>query len=209
MTLNIDNLDDLQLDVLKEIGNIGSGNAATSLAKILNRKVDMSIPKVKIVRFEDVSNILGGEEIQVIGILLNVTGNLKGHIMFILERSAAKTLVNILMGSVSNDDNEAIEFNDIELSALKEVGNILVGSYVSALSSLTDLKILVSTPDISIDMAGAILSVIAIEFGKVGDSVLYIENEFFGGDRKVLGGFFLVPYVESYDILLRALGVIS
>lgn len=206
MALSIDDLNHLQLDVLREIGNIGAGNAATALAKMLNKKVDMDVPKVKIMEFKDVNDILGGAEIQVIGILLRVTGDLTGDMMFILEYKAANVLVNILMG---NNPDDVGEFTELELSALREIGNILAGSYLSALSHLTNLMIMPSVPDMAIDMAGAILSVPAIQFGKVGDTVLYIETEFCEGSTKVVGDFFLIPDVDSYDILLRALGVIS
>lgn len=206
MTLNIDDLSKLQLEVLREVGNIGAGNAATALAKMLNKRIDMDVPKVKVLEFKDVSRILGGEETLVIGILLKVNGDLNGAMMFILEFNAARVLVNILMG---NPPENVGDFSELELSALQEIGNILAGSYLSALSQLTNLLIMPSVPDMAIDMAGAILSVPAIQFGKVGDTVLYIETEFSEGSTKVVGDFFLVPDVESYDTLLKALGVIS
>jgi chemotaxis protein CheC len=206
MATGINDLNNLQIDVLREIGNIGAGNAATALAKMLNRKIDMEVPRVKILEFKDVSETLGGAEIPVVGILLKVTGDLTGNIMFILQQKDAGMLVNMLMGRPMGVIEE---FTEIDISALKEVGNILAGSYLSSLSTLTNLKILPSVPDMAIDMAGAILSVPAIEFGKVGDTVLYIETEFSEGDEKVVGDFFLVPDVETYDILLKALGVIG
>jgi chemotaxis protein CheC len=205
MSLNIDDLSNIQLDVLREIGNIGAGNAATALAKMLNKKIDMDVPKVKILEFKNVNEILGGEEILVIGILLRVNGDLNGDMMFILEYKAARVLVNILMGNAPDDFSD---FSEIELSALREIGNILAGSYLSALSQLTNLMIIPSVPDMAIDMAGAILSVPAIQFGKIGDTVLYIETKFCEGGMKVVGDFFLIPDVESYDTLLKALGVI-
>lgn len=204
MGISFGELNNIQLDVLREIGNIGAGNAVTALAKMLNKRVDMAVPKVKIMGFKDVSNILGGEEIQVVGILLNVSGDLTGNMMFTLDINAARTLVNILLGG---NISTSCEFDEMELSALKEIGNILTASYLSALSGLTNLKILPSVPELAIDMAGAILSVPAIEFGKVGDSVLYIETEFSEGITKVFGDFLLIPDVESYEILLKALGV--
>ena len=206
MGIGFGDLNTIHLDVLREIGNIGAGNAVTALAKMINKKVDMAVPKVKIMGFKEVSNILGGEEIEVIGILLSVSGDLKGNMMFTLDISAARTLVNILLG---DDTNNSMEFDEMELSALKEIGNILTASYLSALSTLTNLRILPSVPELAKDMAGAILSVPAIEFGKVGDSVLYIETEFSEGITKVLGDFLLIPDVESYDVLLKALGVIE
>jgi chemotaxis protein CheC len=205
MTINIDNLDNLQIDVLREIGNIGAGNAATALAKLLNKKIDMDVPKVKILEFKEVNTILGNAETVVIGILLSVSGNLTGNIMFILDYAAARVLVNILMGKPVEEGGE---FSEIEFSALKEIGNILAGSYLNALSALTNLTFLPSVPDIAVDMAGAILSVPAIAFGNVGDSVLYIETEFSEGSTRVVGDFFLVPDMESYATLLNALGVI-
>jgi chemotaxis protein CheC len=196
----------MHLDVLKEIGNIGAGNAATALAKMLDRKVEMEVPKIKIMEFKDVSETLGGAEIPVVGILLGVTGDLTGSIMFILGQNAAYSLVNLLMGRPTGENQG---FSEIECSALKEVGNILAGAYLSSLSALTNLHILPSVPDIAIDMAGAILSVPAIEFGKVGDTVLYIETQFSEGTTKVIGDFFLIPDVGSYDVLLKALGVLN
>ncbi len=205
MVISFDELNNLQMDVLREIGNIGAGNAVTSLAKMIDKKVDMAVPKVKIMGFDKVSQMLGGEEIIVVGILLSVTGDLTGNMMFILDNQAARKLVNILIGN----DSTSMDFDEMELSALKEIGNILTGSYLNALAGLTNLKILPSIPQLAIDMAGAILSVPAIEFGKVGDSVLYIETEFSEGTTRVLGDFLLVPDIESYEVLLKALGVIE
>jgi chemotaxis protein CheC len=74
---------------------------------------------------------------------------------------------------------------------------------------LTNLRIMPSVPELAIDMAGAIISVPAIEFGKVGDSVLYIETEFSDGNNKVVGDFYLVPDYDTYDVLLKALGAIE
>ncbi len=206
MTISFDELNNLQLDVLKEIGNIGAGNAVTSLAKMIDKRVDMAVPKARILGFDKVSQILGGEEILVVGILLSVSGDINGYIMFILDINAARQLVNILL---CDKEKNSIEFDELELSALKEVGNILTASYLSALAGLTNLRIMPSVPELAIDMAGAILSVPAIEFGKVGDSVLYIETEFCEGITKVIGDFLLIPDVDSYEVLLKALGVIE
>jgi chemotaxis protein CheC len=211
MGINIDDLNNLHLDVLREIGNIGAGNAVTALAKMLNRRIDMDVPKAKILEFKEVNETLGGAETLVIGILLRITGDISGYIMFIIKYNAAHLLVNILLEkpAVEPEQDQQGEFDEMEISALKEIGNILAGSYISALSSLTNLNIQPSVPDIAIDMAGAILSFPAIEFGKIGDTVLYIETEFSEDGRKVIGDFFLIPDAESYDILLKALGVMS
>ena len=208
MPMQIDDLDQSQIEVLKEIGNIGAGNAVTALAKMLDKRIDMAVPRVKIMSFKEIPDILGNEEILIAGILLEMTGDITGNILFVMDIKSAHTLVNILMGSTGEETSaQGSEFNEIEVSALKEVGNILAGSYLSALSMLTNKNIMPSVPDLCIDMAGAILSVPAIGFGRVGNNVLYIETEFSDGSEKVSGEFFLIPDLNSYELLLKALGV--
>lgn len=205
MTINFNELNNIQLDVLREIGNIGAGNAVSALAKMINRKIDMAVPKVKILEFRKISDMLNAPEDPVIGILLGMTGDITGNILFMLDKKSARLLVNMLFGF---KESTSEDFDELEMSAIKELGNIMTGSYVGALSMLTNLKILCSVPDVAIDMAGAILSVPAIEFGKLGETVLYIESEFNEGDNKVIGDFFLIPDIGSYETLLKTLGVI-
>ncbi len=204
-SLEFSALDSFQLDVLKEIGNIGAGNAATALAKMLDKKIDMKVPQIKVMKFSEVSDVLGGAETQVVGLLLSVHGDINGSMMFILDYQSAQLLVNILMGRPTRAE---LEYDEMTCSALKEIGNILAGSYLSALSNLTNLKIMPGVPGLAIDMAGAILSVPAIEFSKNSDTVLYIENEFTDGLDSVIGNLFLVPDEVSYVRLLHALGVV-
>lgn len=187
-------------DVLKELGNIGAGNATTALAHMLNCKVDMSVPQVKLLDFKDVGSILGGEEQIMAGVYLMVEGDITGSIMFLVKKEAAKNLVSLLMGTESNED----ELSEMEQSALKEIGNIITASYLNSLSTLTQLVIYPSVPALCVDMAGAILSVPAIEFGLMGDKILLIQNQFSEG----LDGFFvLVPDLESYDKILSSIGM--
>lgn len=203
--LNFDNIDGIHLDILKEIGNIGAGNATTALSQLLNKRIDMGIPKVNVLEFKDLSEVLGGAENPIVGILLGVEGEINGMMMFVLEQSAAHNLVNMLMGR-SLDKFE--DFNEMDLSALKEIGNIITGAYLSSLSSLTNLKIIASIPYMAIDMAGAILSVPAIEFGKVGDRALLIQSDFGGEAERVFGYFILIPDLESYTTILSSLGIV-
>ncbi|MFZ5966567.1 MAG: chemotaxis protein CheC [Bacillota bacterium] len=205
MSISIDELNSMQIDVLKEIGNIGAGNAATALAKLLDRKIDMNVPKVEILEFKEVAELLGGPEVPVCGIYFRVDGDITGNIMFLLTIKSSKTLTNMLM--FKEDHSE--ELDEIDRSALNEIGNILSGSYVSSLSMLTGLKILISVPSLAVDMAGAILSVPIIQFGQIGDKVLLIETEFQEGDNDVKGFFFLIPDVESFEVLLKSLGVLQ
>jgi len=203
MDFKTNSLNSTLLDVLKELGNIGSGNAATALASMLDKKVDMHVPKVKILEFKDVAGVLGDDEIPVVGIYFEMEGDISGNIMFILNLSSSKNLVNILL----KREEGAPELDEMDMSALSEVGNILAASYVNSLSSLTGLSIRISVPSICVDMAGAILSVPAVQFGHIGDNVIFIETQFEEGDKKVSGDFFLIPDLNSFDKILNSLGV--
>ena len=200
----LDNLNDLQFDVLKEIGNIGAGNATTALAKMMNMKIDMNVPRVDLVPFTNLPDIFGSPEEVLAGILVQLDGDIKGMMMFLVKEKSAHNLMNSLMGGMIQSSGDG--FSDMELSALGEIGNIIIGAYLSAMSNLTSLKIFSSVPYISIDMAGALLSVPAIEFGKLGDKVLLIETQF--GELDFVNGYFLmVPELESYDAILSSLGM--
>ena len=201
--LNIEKVSEQYFDVLKEIGNIGAGNATTALSQLINAKVDMSVPQVKLLEFSKLGELMGGEEQIMAGLYLCVEGDISGSIMFLLEKGSAKHLVSkLMMGMESPGD----DFGEMEMSALKEIGNIITGAYLNSLSTLTNLKIYPSVPDLTIDMAGAILSVPAIEFGTLGDKILLIQNQFFD-DCQIDGYFILVPDLESYAKILSALGI--
>ena len=187
-------------DVLKELGNIGAGNATTALAQMLQTKVDMKVPQVRLLDFKDVGVVMGGEEQLVAGIYLAVEGDITGSIMFILEKNAAKSLVSKLMGMPPAEGG----FTEIEISAMKEIGNII--TYLNSLAQMTNLKMIPSVPDLNIDMLNAILSVPAIEFGIIGDQILLIQTVF-TDDVDLNGYFILMPDLESYSKMLAGLGL--
>ena len=200
---SLDQVNDMYFDVLKEIGNIGAGNATTAISHMLNIKVDMEVPKVEFLTFQELPTAISAEEETVVGIYLEVESDIGGSMMFLLKMESARYLVNRLMGRP--DDYEE-EFSEMDLSAIKEIGNIISGSYLSALSSMTNMVITASVPYLAIDMAAAIISVPAIEFGKIGDEVLLIQTDF-GDDFDVNGYFILIPELESYGKILSALGM--
>lgn len=204
--LGVESLDNWQLEVLREVGNIGAGNAATALARMLDRKIDMMVPQIRVMTLGEVGDVLGNADSMVVGIMLGVQGDIQGSMLFVLDMESAQRLVNLLMMRSIEDP---FDFSDeMSISALQEIGNILAGSYLSALSALTSLNIMPNIPAIAIDMAGAILSVPAIELSRASDTVLYIENEFKDGEDSLVGDLFLIPDESSYSILLKALGVI-
>lgn len=201
-SIDLDNINEMQYDVLKEIGNIGSGNATTALSQMLNIRMDMSVPNVALLPFSEISDIVGSEEMPVVGILLGLDGDISGMMLFMFDMESARHLVNKLM---MDESNSSLEFTEIELSALNEIGNIVAGSYLTALSSLTAMKIVSTVPSMTIDMVGALLSVPATEYGKYGDKILLIQSKF--GEHDISGYFLLIPELESYGKILSSLGM--
>ena len=201
--LTLDNVNGMYMDVLKEIGNIGAGNATTSLANMINAKIDMSVPKVELMEASKLSSAICPEDEIIVGIFLEVTMDITGSMMFLMKMDSAHYLVNRLMGK---DPDSREPFDEMDLSAMKEIGNIIAASYLTALSGITNLTIAPSIPYIAVDMAGAILSVPAIQFGQFGNNALLIETEF-GDDYKIGGYFILMPEEESYSKILSSLGI--
>jgi len=208
--LSMERLTHEYFDVLKELGNIGAGNATTALAELINCKVDMMVPQVRLLEFSELGEILGGEEQILVGIYLQVEGDIDGSMMFTLPENAGLHLVNKLMAGMLGIPEKPIDeltFGEMEVSAMKEVGNIITGAYLNALSSLTNLKIYPSPPQLSIDYAGALLSVPAAEFGILGDEILLIQTKF-SDDIDLDGYFILIPDMDSYQKILHALGMV-
>ncbi|MCR4797671.1 MAG: chemotaxis protein CheC [Lachnospiraceae bacterium] len=201
--ISIEEINDKYLDVLREIGNIGAGNATTAIANMLSLKVDMSVPMVELTPVEKIGGIIGSEEEIIVGIMLGVTTDIEGSMMFLMNTDSAHHLVNRLM---MRDPDYMEDFDEMDLSAIKEIGNIIAGAYLNALSGLTNLTISPTIPFVAVDMAAAILSVPAIQFGMVGDNALIIKTEI-GGDLGVEGYFILMPEGESYAKILTSLGV--
>ena len=203
---SFDNMNSMYLDVLREIGNIGAGNATTAIANMLNLAINMNVPNVELRAVEDLGGAICAEDETIVGIFLEVQQDITGSMMFLMKLDSAQYLVNRLMAGMGSENDPGVEFSEMELSALKEIGNIIAGSYLSALSTMTNLTIAPSIPFISVDMAAAILSVPAIQFGQFGDNALLIETEF-GDDVMIDGYFILLPDEDSYDKILSSLGI--
>lgn len=203
---NIDELGALHVDVLTELGNIGVGNAVTSLASFMGKEIDIQVPIVKILGFNEIANFVGGPENTVMGLLIKIEGDINGMILYIYDDEFISNVMSVFFGK---EFTGYADIGEMEKSAFCEVGNIMAGAYVNALSSMTGLVIDISTPALCIDMAGAILSVPSIEFAKVGDKVLFIDDSFgFGLNTKnVKSNMILVPEMDSLNKLFEKLGV--
>ena len=202
--MNISDIDSIHLDVLKEVCNIGAGNAATSLSQILSRKVEMNVPNAKVVGFNDLMSSFVNEEMVVLGVMLLLEGDIDGSMIFIMPKSSAGVMLSPLLGKEYSEDTV---FDEMDFSAAKEIGNIIVSAYINSLATMTGFKIRVSEPFATVDMAASILSVPVIELGRQTDNVLFMES-YIACDGIELGGhFIMLPSLESYEKIMKALGM--
>jgi len=199
-------LSEMQLDVLQEIGNVGAGNSATALSRLIQRRIEMNVPQVALVPIEDVPEFVGGPELVVVGIFLRVYGKAPSNILFLIPRDSAFALADTMCGREVG--TTTTELSPMDESALMEVGNILAGSYLNAFYSFTGISMLPSVPALAVDMAGAILNVVLVQLGEMGDHALLIETNFVADDRSIKGHFFLVPDPGSLSSIMNAVGVV-
>ncbi len=203
----IDNLNEMHIDVLRELGNIGSGNAATSISAMLSKPVNISVPIINIVDYNQATEMLGGPENTLVGLLLMLEGDVRGIMMFLLEKDFAHLILNSLLGQNLKSFEEV---DDMGLSALKEIGNIMAASYVNAISSMTGMVIDISVPEISIDMVGAMLTVPLVHFSSVSDKLIFIQDKFCGGidsAEDAQSHILLLPEVDSLNNMMEKLGL--
>lgn len=201
---SLEDVNTMYMDVLREIGNVGAGNATTAIANMMGDRIDMKVPSVKLLEVSELGTAVGAEDDTVIGIFLEVQHDIEGSMMFLLNMESGHYMVNKLMGRDTSFD---ADFDEMDLSALKEIGNIIAASYLSALAGLTNLVITPSVPYIAVDMAASILSVPAIQFGQYGDYALLIQTEICS-DVAIDGYFILMPEQESYEKILASLGIL-
>jgi chemotaxis protein CheC len=210
LEINFKTFDAFQLDVFKEVSNIAAGNAATSLSKLLGTKINLSVPNLKILEFNEVASVLGNEEDLVAGVITPIVGEVRGMILFVLQYQDALNIMHILTGKHYPTLDS---LDELAISAIRETGNILSGTYISALSKLSGLKVSCMHPNVSFDMAGAILSMPAISFAEISDNVLYIDSGFHADDgkesSKINANILLVPDSDFFKKILQALGVVK
>jgi chemotaxis protein CheC len=194
---------DIEIDALKEIGNIGAGHAATALSTMVSRKIRISVPQVRVLPFAEVPNFIGGSENLSVGILMKIYGLIEGTILLLIPEQNAKKLTNLII----QKELPKTGFSDIEKSALMELGNILASSYIAALADFTNLNIKITVPGFAHDMAGAILSVPLSLYGCMGDTAFLLDTEFTESQEGFKFHFLLIPEDKSTHLLLKAIGV--
>jgi chemotaxis protein CheC len=197
-------LHDVQLDALRELSSIGMGHAATALSQILDQRIDLKVPKVSVTAIDAVPAHLGGAESLMVGITLQILGDARGSIMLLFPQESACRLLSCLL----RREERALVMNELNVSALKEVGNILASAYLSAIGNLLRKTLIPSVPLLAYDMAGAVVDYVLIDLSQGGDVALMVETDFHaasGADDSIRGHFFLLPDPRTLDIFLTAL----
>ena len=194
----------MHIDALREIGNIGSGNAASALSTMLSCPVNISVPSVQILDYNTAVDQMGGPEQMIVGSLISLEGDVQGMILFLLQKNFSTMMIRTLLG---NDAPDVESIDEMGYSAIQEVANIMAASYLNAIASLTGLTIGMSTPSLCIDKLGAILSVPTIYYANISDKIIYIEDEFSGHDFRAPSHILLIPDMDSLKNIMGKLGL--
>jgi chemotaxis protein CheC len=195
-------LSDLQRDALKEVGNIGAGHAATALSQLLNTTVKLAEPTIDVLKFRDLSNRIGHPDRSVAALHMYIRGEAPGQMVVLFDRDQAQEFVNRFIKRIIGDIQI---FDSIIDSTLKELGNIIAGSYLTALISLTGINLLPSVPTLSY---GTIQAAFRTLMSILPDQdVFLIESQFLDKDKAVSGQFILIPETGSLEPLLSVFGV--
>lgn len=198
--MNFSNLNPIQLDALKEVANIGAGNSATSLSILFSQKIDMTVPSVDIIKFDELFDSYGEEE--VIAVHVKVLGDLFGSVLYIFEKDVAFNIIQKLTGSIVN------EMDEMGRSVIGEIGNIISSSFMNAIAEFIKVEAIASVPAIANDMISAVLISTFVEAGQHEEHILDIQTHFIGDERsKVTGHFYYVPSPCALDKILEKLGI--
>lgn len=195
-------LSDMEYDTLREVGNVGIGNAATALSKLLNKKISINLPETKFVPLEKFSDEIGGAERIVVSLYLQITGDLTGECIFLFPKEGAMDLIDLMMG---NEPGTTKIMEEMEESAFKEMSNIFVGSYVNSLAKMMSMKIFPSVPHATTDMAQAIIDFMLIKLARNADTLLCVKTAIDIEGHDINGQFIMIFENESLQKLLDGL----
>ncbi len=203
---NYDELTSLEIDTLREIGSIGTGNAATSLSEMLGKPIRITLPEVRIMGYNEAIEWIGGPEAITAGVLVKISGQMNGLMLSVQSLD----FVNLALKSMLDEDITSYEeLKDLEKSALIEIGNIMISTFINALTGLAEISLELTVPCLTVDMQGAILAVPMAEYGGQTDYLMTIGGNFICDDQEVPCRLLLSPDIRSLNFLLRKLGVME
>ena len=201
---NLDELTSMEIDTLREIGSIGTGNAATALGQLLGREVRITLPEVRIMGYNEAIEWIGGPEAVTAGVLVGMGGQMSGIMLSVQQMG----FINLVLESMLSESiSDYMELNELRQSALIEVGNIMISTFINALSGLSGISVDLTVPALTVDMQGAILSVPMAVYGGMSDYLMTIGGNFVCDNKQVPCHLLLSPDIRSLNFLLQKLGV--
>lgn len=203
---NYEDLNGLELDTIREMGSIGMGNAATALSSMLGCEVRIDLPEVRIMGYNEAIDWIGGPEVITAGVLVHMSGELNGIMLSVQQMEFVNLVLERMIGQTVENYEELTE---LDSSALVEVGNIMISTFINALCNLADISTRLTVPAFGVDMQGAILAVPMAEFGGQSDYIMTIGANFICGGREVPSRLLLSPDIRSLNFLLKKLGVLD
>ena len=201
---SFDELTSLEIDTLREIGSIGTGNAATALSTLLGREIRITLPEVRIMGYNEAIEWMGGPEAVTAGVLVGMSGQMNGIMLSVQQLEFINLVLESMLGGGVQDYEELTE---LSRSTLIEVGNIMISTFINALSGLSDISVNLTVPAFAVDMQGAILSVPMAEYGGMSDYLMTIGGNFVCDNKQVPCHLLLSPDIRSLNFLLKKLGV--
>lgn len=199
-----DNLSDVQLDVMREIGNIGAGNACTALSGLIGTPIDMSVPRVQLLGVDSTGEYLGGKDAEVLGIRIDVKADLTGMMYHIVNKRFAERIINTFYAKKLDTIGS---IDEMDMSVISEMGNITSGAYANALATLSGYVVDIGTPTPGGNTIADILRVPIETFGETGDKILVVDEQFIIDSEKLTSNMILVLEKESLSKLFTRLGV--
>ncbi|MBR2529952.1 MAG: chemotaxis protein CheC [Lachnospiraceae bacterium] len=202
--ISYDCLNELQLDVMREIGNIGAGNACTALSVLLGTAIDMSVPRVQLLSYESTAQKLGGEDNAVIGLQIEINGDLEGMMVHVVQKNFAQRIINTFYAKeITNIEN----LDEMDSSVLNEMANITSGAYANSIATLTSLLVNIGTPNQMTGKVSDVMKLPLTKFVKPGEQVLVVDEVFTIDDEHISSNMILALESESLEKLFERLGV--
>lgn len=201
---SFEQMNSLEIDTLREIGSIGTGNAATALSSMLGKEVRITLPEVRIMGYNEAIDWIGGPEAVTAGVLVKMSGDMGGIMLSVQKLELVNIILEAMLGQSIQSYEELAE---LEQSALIEIGNIMISAFVNALSGLAGINVNLTVPAFAVDMQGAILAVPMAEYGGMSDYLMTIGGNFVCDGKEVPSHLMLSPDLRSLNFLLRKLGV--
>lgn len=199
-------LNSQELDTLREVGSIGTGNAATALSELIGQEVRIQDPEVRIMEYNEAIDWIGGPEEVTAGVLVRISGKMSGIMLSVQKLDFVNLVLKSMMGKEVED---YFGLREMESSALVEVGNIMISTFINALTGLANIDVELSVPAFTVDMQGAIMSVPMAAYGGQSNYIMTIGGKFICNGVEVPCRLMMSPDIRSLDFLLRKLGVSS